>query len=128
MKRLISLMILIVAAIATIAAQNRIDSLVDNFSSQGNSTFTSAVERDSKTNRIKKVVKRLVTEGKTSNELRQAFEAEKHIGTFSEKFENNVRVFMLTTQDSRTNRIYMLRLENERFYPKSETTIIIKFK
>lgn len=47
-------MILIVVAIATTAAQNRIDSLVDNFSSQGNSTFTSAVERDSKTNRIKR--------------------------------------------------------------------------
>lgn len=121
-------MAILVAAIATTAAQNRIDNLVDNFSSQGNSTFTSAVERDSKTNRIKKVVKRLVTEGRISNELRQAFEAEKNAGTFSEKYENNVRILMLTTQDSRSNRIYMLRLENERFYPKSETAIIIKLK
>lgn len=128
MKRLTSLIILVVTAIVTVGAQNRIDRLVDNFSSQGNSTFTSALERDSKTKQIIKVVKQLTISGVTSSELRKAFEAEKHAGKFSEKVENDVRTLILTTQDSKSNRIYMLRIENENHYPKSETTIIIKLK
>ena len=40
-----------------ISAQNSIDKAVDEYSSIGKSTFTSAVERDPKTRKVLKVVK-----------------------------------------------------------------------
>ena len=90
---------MLVAVAVTSAAQNSIDRLVENFSSVGNSTFTSAVERDSKTHRIKKVVKKLTLEGKPSRELRKAFEDEAHTGALTERNENGETVLLLTTQD-----------------------------
>ncbi|MBP3537019.1 MAG: DUF5024 domain-containing protein [Muribaculaceae bacterium] len=128
MKRLILSLCMLVAVAVTSAAQNSIDRLVENFSSVGNSTFTSAVERDSKTHRIKKVVKKLTLEGKPSRELRKAFEDEAHTGAFTERNDNGETVLMLTTQDEKTNRVYMLCISDEKFYPKTETTIIIKVK
>ena len=41
-------------------AQNSIDRMVEEYSAIGGSKFTSAVERDPNTSRVKKVVKRLV--------------------------------------------------------------------
>ena len=35
---------------------------------------------------------------------------------------------VLTTQDSKTNRIYMLSIEDEKIRPKIKTTIIIRMK
>lgn len=128
MKRLISILCLFAAAIATCIGQNRIDELVENFSAAGNSTFTSAVERDSKTRRIVKVVKKLTIEGNPAGELRRAFEAERGTGVFTEKAEDNRRIIMLTTQDDTTVRIYMLRITDEDSYPTSETTIIVRYK
>lgn len=128
MKLLISILCLLMTPAAACFAQNGIDNLVENISTVGNSTFTSAVERDSKTHRIIKVVKKLSLEGTTSHKLRKAFEAEKHSGTFTEKCESNVRTLMLTTQDAKATRIYMLRMEDDDPYPKSETTIIVKLK
>lgn len=119
---------MLVAIVATSVAQNHIDELVENFSSVGKSTFTSAVERDTDTRRIKKVVKKLTLEGNKSHELRRAFEAEKHSGSFTEKLEDGVHTIILTTQNDKTNRIYMLRIENEKTYPRSETTIIVRLK
>ena len=44
-------------------AQNSIDRMVEEYSAIGGSKFTSAVERDPNTSRVKKVVKRLVVNG-----------------------------------------------------------------
>lgn len=128
MKKLILLICLLVASATTALAQNRIDRMVENFSSLGNSTFTSAVERDSKTHRIKKVVKKLSMEGTSTFQLRSAFKAEKNNGKYSESADNYVRTMILTTSDSKTDRIYMLRIEGDDHNANSETTIIIKYK
>lgn len=85
MKRLISLIFMLIAMAIAVNAQNSIDRAIDNFSTVGNSTFTSAVERDSNTRKIKKVVKRLTMEGEGCKKLRETFEAEKKSGDYSSK-------------------------------------------
>ena len=44
---------------ATVQAQNSIDELVENFSTVGSSSYTSAIERDPQTHQVMKVVKTL---------------------------------------------------------------------
>ena len=46
-------------ALAPCHAQNRIDKLVENFSTLGSAKFTSVVDRDPKTGQVQKVVKEL---------------------------------------------------------------------
>ncbi|MGM9700247.1 MAG: DUF5024 domain-containing protein [Prevotella sp.] len=128
MKRLTLLLCLLAAFMAQATAQNKIDQMVDKFAATGDCTFTSVVERNTKTKRVEKVVKMLTTEGKSVGNLRNAFEEEARNGTLTEKREDGVTTLVLTTQDSKTNRIYMLRIEDEKMRPKIKTTIIIRMK
>ena len=128
MKRLISLIFMLIAMAIAVNAQNSIDRAIDNFSTVGNSTFTSAEERDSNTRKIKKVVKRLTMEGEGCKKLRETFEAEKKSGDYSSKQEDGITTLMLTTRDSKANRIYMLRIKDADRYPKAELTVIESMK
>ena len=74
------------------------------------------------------MVKMLTTEGKSVGYLRSAFEEGARNGTLTEKREDGVTTMVLTTQDSKTNRIYMLSIEDEKIRPKIKTTIIIRMK
>ena len=128
MKRLTLLLCLFAAFIAQATAQNKIDQMVDKFAATGDCTFTSVVKRNTKTKRVEKVVKILTTEGKSVGYLRSAFEEEARNGTLTEKREDGVTTMVLTTQDSKPNRIYMLSIEDEKIRPKIKTTIIIRMK
>ena len=112
MKRLTLLLCLFAAFIAQATAQNKIDQMVDKFAATGDCTFTSVVKRNTK----------------SVGDLRRAFEEEARHGTLTEKREDGVTTMVLTTQDSKTNRIYMLSIEDEKIRPKIKTTIIIRMK
>ena len=55
-RRIIITAVILVTSMVNVAAQNRIDEMIENYSSRGTSRFTSAVERDPKTRKVLKVV------------------------------------------------------------------------
>lgn len=128
MKRFILLMCMMVAMMATATAQNKIDRLVEQYSATGRSSFTSAVERDSETGNVRKVVKRLRLRGEIYKQFLNVFEEESCKGKFSSKRENGETTMILTTSDSKANSVYMLRITGDLPYPESEITIVRTMK
>lgn len=108
-------------------AQNSIDEVVDNFSTVGSSTYTSAIERDPQTRQVVKVVKTLETRGKVVNDLINAFNKERETGSFSRKEEDDEVTMILATENKGGNRVYMLQYR-DRGYSWGKTTIIIRPK
>lgn len=127
MKRLAIIVIVLWTAWAGAAAQNEVDGIVSRFSSLGSATFTSAVERDSKTHKIIKVVNKLVMSGPNVKKLSRTFDSEaaKQKNSYSTKKDNIItKIF---TQDYPTSsRIYMIKYADESMFPETEITIIIK--
>lgn len=127
MKRLAIIVIVLWTAWAGAAAQNEVDRMVNHLSSLGSATFTSAVERDSKTHKIIKVVNKLVMSGPNVKKLSRTFdgEAAKQKNSYSTKKDNIItKIF---TQDYPTSsRIYMIKYADESMFPETEITIIIK--
>lgn len=132
-RLLLSLALCVLPAL-TLQAQNRIDRLVETYSSVGNCKFTSAVERDPKTNAVVKVVKVLEqNELVNPQPLIDAFRAERRTGEYSEQREGGKRTFTLVTTSARQSRIYMLQVVGVEYSGKSyassvRTTVIAKFK
>jgi len=127
MKRLAIIVIVLWTAWAGAAAQNEVDRMVNHLSSLGSATFTSAVERDSKTHKIIKVVNKLVMSGPNVKKLSRTFDSEaaKQKNSYSTKKDNIItKIF---TQDYPTSsRIYMIKYADESMFPETEITIIIK--
>lgn len=112
-----------------ISAQNSIDKAVDEYSSIGKSTFTSAVERDPKTRKVLKVVKVLQPTDITINKLRKAFLQEKENGQFSITVNDEEETMTLTVENEKENRVYMIKYANHRaLFTNGKVTIIIRYK
>lgn len=127
-KRIIAL-IMFIGTIACAWAQNSIDALVEQYSTVGSSTFTSAVERDPKTRKVMKVVKVLEMSGVNYKKFISAFKKEASKGDFREKREEDSTTMILTTQNAKAHRIYMLKHDNiNNAYSEMKITIIIKYK
>jgi|GEM_PF-2108830 hypothetical protein len=127
MKRLAIIVIVLWTAWAGAAAQNEVDRMVNHLSTIGTASFTSAVERDSKTHKIIKVVNKLVMSGPNVKKLSRTFDSEaaKQKNSYSTKKDNIItKIF---TQDYPTSsRIYMIKYADESMFPETEITIIIK--
>lgn len=115
--------------------QNSIDKQVERYSSIGQSRFTSAVERDPRTRKVQKVVKVLELYDKGVKAIIEAFKTESSNGDFTEKRDGNGCTMILTTKNSRQNRVYMLKCDspygydkNSNYYGHAKVTIIIKYK
>ena len=112
-----------------ISAQNSIDKAVDEYSSIGKSTFTSAVERGPKTRKVLKVVKVLQPTDITINKLRKAFLQEKENGQFSIMVNDEEETMTLTVENEKENRVYMIKYANRRsLFTNGKVTIIIRYK
>lgn len=127
-----------------LSAQNAIDKAVDEYSSIGKSTFTSAVERDPQTRKVLKVVKVLQPTDLTINKLRRAFLDEQENGKFSIVSNDKEETMTLTVENEKENRVYMLQYVNREPFPEiggvvhtrssyasftdGKVTIIIKYK
>lgn len=110
------------------AAQNRIDELVENFSTTGSAKFTSAVERDPKTRRVQKAVKVLEIRGTQADRFREAFKAESLSGNYSQQQDGDELTATLTCESKAELRLYMLQTVG-RLVPRSaKVTIIVKKK
>lgn len=111
-----------------VGAQNRIDKMVENYSTVGSSTFTSVVERDPSTRQVQKVVKVLQVPGHQTDQFRTAFLKERKSGTFVQQQQDNEQTMTLTCETSKQVRIYMLRLEGRLHYRSGKVTILVKMK
>ena len=112
-----------------LSAQNAIDKAVDEYSSIGNSKFTSAVERDPQTRKVLKVVKVLQPTNITINKLRRAFLEEQKNGQFSLVTNEEEETMTLTIEDSKENRVYMMQyMHRGASFTNGKVTIIIKYK
>lgn len=111
MKRRLLILLTIAFATMTAAAQNRIDSFVDNESTLGRSKYTSVVERDPDSREVTRVVKvRELAKGVDINKCKEIFEAERTTGSFTHKVEDGERhTMILAVKGEQRNRIYMLQ-------------------
>ena len=113
----------------SISAQNAIDKAVDEYSSIGKSTFTSAVERDPQTRKVLKVVKVLQPTDITINKLRKAFLNEQENGQFSIMSNEQEETMTLTVENPKENRVYMMQYTNRgASFANGKVTIIIRYK
>ena len=122
----ISLLLCLFAA-TTATAQNKIDKQMEQISTVGSATFTSAVERDPVTRQVLKVVKVLKIKGNAADKLYKAFMDERDSGSFTEQKTEQERTLTLTCETEAQVRIYMLRLTGHSYYD-AQCTVIIKNK
>ena len=132
MKKLISILLIALAATGrTACAQNSIDNAMEMFSTLGNSTYKSIVERDPKTHKVIKVVKTLETRRQNASKLVNAFEKEAESGSYTVTTTDNTTEFLLTVETPRQNRIYALRINGRLPHASNShclATAIIKIK
>ena len=126
--------LLLALAVAQAAAQNSIDRMMDNYSSRGSSRYTSAVERDPATRRVRKVVNVLELRDIGIDKFIDAFRREAATGNFTEKRAEGSLTLMITVRGARQNRIYMLRCtgpyawrRSETLYNSAKVTVIVKY-
>lgn len=108
-------------------SQNKIDQLVETYSTLGSSTFTSIVDRNQKTRKVQKVVKSLTIKGKHVSELKKAFKEAAGTGSFRESHQDGEETYTLTVERPQQLRLYMLNLSGSTAYRTGKCTIIIKF-
>ncbi|MBO5182082.1 MAG: DUF5024 domain-containing protein [Paraprevotella sp.] len=108
-------------------AQNSIDRLVEEYSTVGNSKFTSVVERNPQTKKVVQVVKSLKSDNGDASELRKAFEQESQSIRTVQVQTKEMNVQVLCAESEKETRVYMLK-HNPRYKKGYEVTIIIKYK
>lgn len=100
-----------------LGAQNRIDELMDSYTSVGSSVFTSAVERDPATRKVQKIVKSLTLRGDIVNKFVRAFEEEKYSGKYYRSEDSSGKVLVtLTTESGEEKRLYVLTYKGRGYY------------
>lgn len=119
-------------------AQNRIDRKIDHRTGSGASNFTSVVKRNPDTRKVEKVVKVLTVGGWEANGFTDAFYAEAHTGSFTEKRDEATGsvTLLLTVSTAKAERIYMLEGRVPRPYAKeakpyvgsAKITVIVVYK
>lgn len=126
-----TLIMFIIFAIPFVAkAQNDIDEMIGRFSTIGSSTYSSIVQRNPKTHNVEKVVKKLTTGGiNHTKELIKTFnkESKRHKTTTTNR-EDDTCTTIFTTEDAKSNRIYMIKYDTNRICPNVTVTVIVKIK
>lgn len=132
-RKTIITVLMLCAAMVNATAQNSIDKMMDNYSSCGNSKYTSAVERDARTHQILKVVKVLELTYSGIDKFISAFRRESKEGNFTEKQDAKTLTLMITVKGERHNRIYMMQCtgaytpgKRNTKYQKAKITVIIR--
>lgn len=134
-QRLIIFLVMLLNFTFSAMGQNKIDNLVNRYSSNTTSRFTSAVERNPKTHAIAKVVKVLELNYTNIQPFITAFEQEANNSDFSKRRDDNDLIIVLISREALHNRIYMLKAYN--YYgangycnnrTNSDITIIVKYK
>lgn len=127
MKKIVTLFLFCLVSL-TGFAQNSIDELVADFSTLGSAKFTSVVDRDPKTRRVLKVVKKLELQGVQAGKFRDAFRKESSNGSFTQQQDGNIETLTLTCESPRQMRIYMLQQVGRPVAHSVKVIIIVKMR
>ena len=127
MKKTAYILLLLAGIALPSGAQNSIDRMVRQYSSAGQSTFTSAVERDPSTRAVIKVVNTLESKNMNAYPFKQAFEKEAQTADSQLTVSKDKTTLILTTESQGHPRIYMLRYDPDN-HMDVEVTIIVNFK
>jgi hypothetical protein len=111
---------------ATATSPNRIDKLVENLSTGGNTTFTSIVTRNKKTRAVEKVIKHAEITGNARRFI-SAFVEECKKNDYLEKSEGTTKTINITIDGKKEKRTYILQY-NWRSKNNAIITIIINYK
>lgn len=110
-------------------AQNSVDEMMGKYSTVGSSEYSSIIQRNSKTHEVEKVVKKLVVDGVNSKKIINCFNKEaKQNKTTNTSRSNDVVTTIFTVSNAKSNRIYMMKYDDEDYYPEVSVTIIVKLK
>ncbi len=110
-------------------AQNSVDEMMGQYSTIGSSQYSSIIQRNSKTHEVEKVVKKLIVEGVNSKKVINCFNKEaKQNKTTNTSRSNDIVTTIFTTSNAKSNHIYMMKYDDEDFYPEVTVTIIVKLK
>lgn len=126
-KMIFVLITLVIPLIAM--AQNSVDEMMGKYSTVGSSEYSSIIQRNSKTHEVEKVVKKLVVDGVNSKKIINCFNKEaKQNKTTNTSRSNDVVTTIFTVSNAKSNRIYMMKYDDEDYYPEVSVTIIVKLK
>lgn len=109
-------------------AQNKIDDVVQRYSTVGSATFTTVVQRNPSTHAVEKVVKKLSTNGTTAKNLIETFNLEASQHSVSRKQEGGYTTVIFATSGTKSNRVYMIKYQSRIYVASAEVTIIINMK
>ncbi|MCM1021143.1 MAG: DUF5024 domain-containing protein [Muribaculum sp.] len=127
--RFITLLITLAIFSMPLRAQNSIDNLIDTYDTMGKTTFTSVVDRNKKTNKIQRIVKVLEVENDYVIKFYKAFEAEKNnCSSYKQTIDSINVTTIMTTDENKATRIYMLQHPNGHNNRESYITHKIPFK
>lgn len=127
MKKIFYILLLFSGIALPARTQNSIDRMVKQHTSTGQSTFTSAVERDPSTRKVIKVVNMLKSKNMDATPFKQAFEKEAQTADSQLTVSKDRTTLILTTESQEDSRIYMLKYDPDDIMAV-EVTIIINFK
>ena len=128
MKRTAFLTLLFFCITLGAMAQNKIDKIIETFSTLGTSTFTTAVERNPQTRKVVKVVKTLEMRGPKADQLKKAFQEEKDLSSYSERTHDDQTTIIFDTESQNQLRLYLLQTTGKYVTTYAKATIIIKIK
>lgn len=129
MKRLILITMFLGILALGAQAQNKIDKLVDTYSTLGSSVFTTAVKRDPQTRAVKKVVKVLQVQHPKAETLVSTFrDVARQNPETTEQQANGTTTLIMAEQQPNQVRIYMLEYQKRTVVSSAKVTIICSFK
>lgn len=129
MKRLILITMFLGILALGAQAQNKIDKLVDTYSTLGSSVFTTAVKRDPQTRAVKKVVKVLQVQHPKAETLVSTFrDVARQNPETTEQQANGTTTLVMAEQQPNQVRIYMLEYQKRTVVSSAKVTIICSFR
>lgn len=127
-KRCITIIFALILAMS-LWGQNSIDRMVEDFSTTGSSSFTSAVQRNPKTRAVENVVKKLETNRRSNvEEIISTFKQEIKKHSYTTEKKGGIVSIVFTVESVKDNRLYMLRYADGRAPNWAEVNIIISMK
>lgn len=114
---------------ATVSAQNAVDKMMEAYSTVGWSSYTMAVQRNPKTKKVEKVVKRLQISAAKGHTFIQTFrdEAAKSTNSSINK-QHGEETTIFTEETAKASRIYMMKRPDSRALTSATITVIIQMK
>lgn len=83
-RRIVIIAVFLICFMTNVMAQNSIDKLVDEYSAAGTSSYTSVVDRDPNTLKVRNIINVLSLENADAGKFISAFKRESRTGNFTE--------------------------------------------